>query len=360
MKFRNSMSLVVCPFFTVGAQTALVAPCVKAAPACAEWLTLAGGPARALVYRTYPLGTRNETVTGAFILIHGADRNPGDYYRTAVAAGLLAGALERTIILAPRIASRGDTCHDSLSANEVSWTCNGNNSWRYGGSAVDNKDLTSFDFADAILRTLARKNVFPNLKVIVVAGHSAGGMFVTRYAMANQVHDQLGVAVSYVVANPSTYAYADGVRPTEAAFPASAAVTSSAYLAPVPTEPRQPFLPLSDRDNCTTYDHWPFGLQHRVGYSARLSDDQLRRQLASRPTTYLLGELEFFPQASMDASCTAMAQGPTRLARGIAFNKYVNERLGARHAVVVVPLCGHNNRCMYTADVALPVIFPNP
>jgi hypothetical protein len=53
-----------------------------------------------------------------------------------------------------------------------------------------------------------------------------------------------------------------------------------------------------------------------------------------------------------------MAQGPTRLARSQAYGKYVNEKLGAKHAVVVVPACGHNARCMFTSDVALPLIFP--
>jgi hypothetical protein len=27
--------------------------------------------------------------------------------------------------------------------------------------------------------------------------------------------------------------------------------------------------------------------------------------------------------------------------------------------VTVVPLCGHNSRCMFTADEALPLIFPS-
>jgi hypothetical protein len=40
---------------------------------------------------------------------------------------------------------------------------------------------------------VARKDVFPNLKTIVVAGHSAGGQFVTRYEMPNQIHDKLGI-----------------------------------------------------------------------------------------------------------------------------------------------------------------------
>src|SRR5258708_6928759 len=89
------------------------------------------------------------------------------------------------------------------------------------GVAGNNKDLTSFDFADEILRKLARKEVFPNLRNIVLAGHSAGGQFATRYEMANQVHDKLGVPVTYVVSNPSSYAYLDDSRPTEAAYPVS-------------------------------------------------------------------------------------------------------------------------------------------
>ena len=50
----------------------------------------------------------------------------------------------------------------------------------------------------------------------------------------------------------------------------------------------------------------------------------------------------------------------TRLARGQAFGKYVNQKFGARHAVTVVPLCGHNARCMFTAEPALPLLFPKP
>jgi hypothetical protein len=53
-----------------------------------------------------------------------------------------------------------------------------------------------------------------------------------------------------------------------------------------------------------------------------------------------------------------MAQGPTRLARGQAFSKYVNQKFGAKHSLTVVPLCGHNARCMFTAEPALPILFP--
>ena len=54
----------------------------------------------------------------------------------------------------------------------------------------------------------------------------------------------------------------------------------------------------------------------------------------------------------------AMAQGPTRRARGEAFAKYVNEQMGAKHAIQVVSECGHNDRCIFTTDAVFPVIFP--
>ena len=55
-----------------------------------------------------------------------------------------------------------------------------------------------------------------------------------------------------------------------------------------------------------------------------------------------------------------MAQGPTRQARGQAYAKYVNERLGGHHQVVVVIGCGHNGRCIYTSEPWLRIAFPRP
>ena len=247
-------------------------------------------------------------------------------------------------------------CRDTLAADEANWICDAQrpDTWRSGGTAVGSQ-LSSFDFMDEILSRLARKDVFPNLKTIVVAGHSAGGQFVTRYEMLNQVHDKLGIAVSYVVANPSSYAYVDNLRPTASAFPA--ATSAAAQIGPA-SNPLPAFLPYADAENCTGYDIWPYGLKARPGYSSMLSDDQISKQLVARPVTYLLGEADVLPLGVFDTSCPAMAQGPTRLGRGLAFHKYVNENLHAHHGVIVVPFCSHSQRCMFTSDVALPLIFP--
>jgi pimeloyl-ACP methyl ester carboxylesterase len=337
------------------------APCLTSTPSCTGWISIPGQSSRLLVYTSYPLNSPNAAISRAFILIHGGSRDAGTHFRSAVAAGFLADALGDTVIVAPRFASNrgnsgGAACDDPMAAGEIAWTCDLKDpeSWRSGGPALGHSEVTSFDFMDEILRTLARRENFPNLKVIVVGGHSAGGQFVTRYQMSNQLHENLGVEVSYIVANASG-AYLDPLRPTAAAYPASA--SAPGYLPPPPSNA---FAPFADERNCVTYDNWPYGLKNRKGYAARLSDDQLKKQLVSRPAIYLLGEYDVLPLAGFDSSCPAMAQGPTRLARGIAYGKYVNERYGAHHKTIVVPLCGHNVRCMFTSDVALPLAFPKP
>jgi hypothetical protein len=52
-----------------------------------------------------------------------------------------------------------------------------------------------------------------------------------------------------------------------------------------------------------------------------------------------------------------MAQGPTRLARGFAYAKFLTDTLQAKHPAVLVPACGHNARCIFSAESALPYLF---
>jgi pimeloyl-ACP methyl ester carboxylesterase len=334
-------------------------PCATSTAECTGWVTLAGGPARSMVYRTYPLDKRNTAVTRAFILVHGTNRNADHYFATATAAAFLGGALADTLVVAPHIVSNDRGCMDKLEPNEVSYSCGGD-SWRSGGTSTSNPNLTSFDFMDEILRTLANKSNFPNLRAIVVAGHSAGGQFVTRYEMSNKVHDTLGVAVTYVVANPSSYAWPDATR-AQAVEDAVAAGAKDGWILETP-HTKFTYGPFdAEAAKCPNYNRWPLGLTERTGgYTSKISDEQLKKQLVSRPTTYLLGQVDTLPLGGFDSSCSAMAQGPTRRSRGEAFVKFVNETMGAKHGVQIVPECGHNDRCIFTTDQVFPVIFPKP
>lgn len=332
-------------------RTSAVAPCTTATPACVEWVTLGGGPGRSMIYRTYSLEAPNDRVTRALIMIHGTNRNADHYFDTAKAAAFLAGAIDDAVVIAPRIVCGTDP----LEPNEINWPCGGD-SWRSGGMSTTHPALSSFDIVDEILRKLARKSVFPNMEAIVVAGHSAGGQFVNRYEMSNSVHDTLGVPVSYVVANPSSYAWPDPTRalPVDDALPANAVAGWNVETA----HTKFTFGPF-DASKAPNYDRWPTGLANRTGaYTAKLSDEQLKKQLVSRPTTYLLGQVDTLPLGGFDSSPAAMAQGATRRARGEAFAKFVNEVLGAKHQIMIVPECGHNDRCIYTTDSVFPTVFP--
>jgi pimeloyl-ACP methyl ester carboxylesterase len=338
----------------------VAAPCASVADACTEWVTLGGGPARSMVYRTFPLNVRNTSVHRALIMVHGGNRNPDHYFGTAIAAAFLAGALDDTVVVAPAFHSSERGCMDKLQTNEVDWRCGGD-SWRSGAVSPTNKDLTSYDFADELMRKLADKKVFPNLTSIVIAGHSAGGQFVTRYEMANRVHDNLGVTVSYVVANPSSYAWPDATRllPVEDGSPENAVVGWKEEATPHTKISYGPF----DSAKVPNYDQWPYGLENRTsGYTAKMSDEELKKQLVSRSanTTYLLSQVDTLPLGGFDGSPSAMAQGATRRVRGEAYVKYINEQLGAKGKIIIIPECGHNDRCVYTTDIVFSALFPKP
>jgi len=339
--------------FAAPAATGAPMPCTSATAACSEWVAL--GDARAMVYSTFPLDVPNTGIRRALIMVHGALRNADHYFVTATGAAFIAKALDDTLIIAPAFHAANGECKDALAAHEVNWTCEGN-SWRSGGDAIGNPQLSSFDFVDAILKKLADKRVFPNLASIVVAGHSAGGQFVERYEMANRVHETLGVPVTYAIANPSSYAWPDASR----ILPVDDGAPANAVLGWKDETPHTHFsFGPFDAAKAPAYDRWPYGLENLSGhYVAGMSDDQLKKQLVSRPVTYLLSQVDTLPLGGFDGSPSAMAQGATRRARGEAFVTYVNEKLGGHAQILIVPECGHNDRCVFTTDTVLPVIFP--
>jgi pimeloyl-ACP methyl ester carboxylesterase len=334
---------------------AAVAPCITPTAPCERWIQIGGGPARAMAYSTYALDAPNANVTRAFILIHGTGRNADHYFETATAAAFLASALENTVVIAPHFIVDADSA--KAKPNEVRWPNRGV-SWRAGGMSTSHPDLSAFDFMDEIVRKLADKKTFPKLTKIVIAGHSAGGQFATRYQMASKVHDTPGVSISYVVANPSTYAWPTALRPLPVGN-ADPATADKEALGPNGEKLNSDFtFGAFDSAKAPTYNQWPAGLAKRTGYTAQMSDDQLRKNLAQRPATYLLGQVDILPLGGFDSSPSAMAQGPTRRARGEAFVKFVTDSLHGKPNAMIVSECGHHNRCIFTTKEVFPVIFP--
>ena len=169
-------------------------------------------------------------------------------------------------------------------------------------------DLVRSGRRDPAERSRGRR-CFRTSSAIVVSGHSAGGQFVTRYQMANRVHDTLGIRVRYVVANPSSYAYPDPVRPVIVPGTRERKVGVRAVRRTVLRQLR----PMAVRA----------GRPQRVHGEER-APRNCESSWSGGPRRICWASSMCCPWRSFDASCAAMAQGPTRLARGRAFAAYVN------------------------------------
>ncbi len=258
----------------------------------------------------------------AFVMVHGVQRNGGTYFRTAVTSAVLAGQLEKTLVIAPHFKGSDNAgCWDALADNELNFPCDG---WTDGQFAT-NARMTSFGAIDHLLTLLANRKKFPKLEEIVIGGHSSGAQFAQRYAAANRVEPKLGVPVRYVVANPSSYVYLDSWRP--------------------------------ESGRCEGYDDYRYGLQKLTGYMVETGVEGVRKQYPGRNVTYLLGERDTRDAAHMDTSCPAMAQGPHRFARGQSFFRRLNETYPSKHKLIVVPGCPHSAECMYRSEEAIQVVF---
>ena len=187
--------------------------------------------------------------------------------------------------------------------------------------------MSAFDALDAILDRLADRALFPALRQVVVAGHSAGGQVVQRYAVVGHG----GAGVRYVVANPSSYVYFTAERP----YPEIAAL-------------------------CPGFNDWRYGFAAGVPPYVTQPAPVLEARFATRQVVYLLGTADTDPNHRvLDRSCEAEAEGPYRYARGHAFFDYMR----ARHPDMTtqtlhdVPGVAHDGPRMLGSACGLAALF---
>ncbi|WP_241302828.1 alpha/beta hydrolase [Burkholderia stabilis] len=292
------------------------------------------GSAALPVYADRPLDKAAPDVTRVFVVIHGTLRNADAYYASGRQVVEKAGAAGNgTMVVAPQFLTRADTRAFSLDARTLAWTQEG---WKGGEPARQPGPVSSFAALDALLAHFADRSLYPALTTVVVIGHSAGAQLLQRYAVAGHEGDALahaGIAVRYVVANPSSYLYFDDERPDGQVLAGGA---------------------------CPGATQWKYGLKSAPPYVASQDAGDLETRYVARNVVYLLGQADTNPYTHfIDRSCAAMAQGPYRLARGLAYFDYLKKRHPsdlAQH-VVEVPGVGHDNLGMFTSACGLAVLF---
>ena len=120
------------------------------------------------------------SITRAVILLHGKGRDVDGYYKGLQRAASEAGAASASsILVAPQFLNEHDIEAHNLPKEIVRWRTG---AWEAGGPAIGPAPVSAYEVLDAMLLHLANKTLFPNLKDIVLAGHSGGGQAVQRYA----------------------------------------------------------------------------------------------------------------------------------------------------------------------------------
>jgi pimeloyl-ACP methyl ester carboxylesterase len=201
--------------------------------------------------------------------------------------------------------------------------------------------VSSFDVIDAVLARFADKTIFPNLKTVVLAGHSGGGQLVQRYAAVAKGDAPLlaaGIKVKWIVSNPSTYLYFTADRPTKDGK----------------------FGPFDD-SQCQLFNLWKYGMDHPPRYVTG-SADQLEKAYLARDITYLLGGADNDPNLeALDKSCAAEAQGDSHLSRGtnyVHYLQFLHPQIPQK--LLIVQGVGHDANKMFSSPMGLSEIFDLP
>ena len=297
----------------------------------------------------------------ALIALHGHPRDANKTFEAAWSAVQRAGETATTLVVAPVYqvdTAQSAKCRTAgvpaAQSGDLLWTCA---SWIDGGPARTGSAPTSFAVMDALVAELSQR--WPSLRVITIAGFSAGAQLVQRYIAFAASPAASGPSLRYVVADPGSWLYFDAVRPQPMQGDAPvdwAACNGTGDLGRCTLRFIEP--PADLLAECAAMNRWKYGLGSAPAALGRPAAEA-RARYAEADIHYLEGALDSgrAPGAVsklLDRSCAANAQGPYRLQRGVAYAQYDRLRLASArpHPLTVVPGCAHDVRCVFPSAAA--------
>ena len=305
---------------------------VKAVAPATLAIPYPGGTATLPVYTsadwTHPL----PDITRAVIVVHGLLRNADSYFAGAERARSAAGPYGATaLVVAPQFLADFDIPAHALPPTTLGWPWD---RWARGEPARTPAPISTFTALDAVLAHLADPTLFPHLQTIVVAGFSAGGQVVQRYAVVGNPQLRPGLAIEYVVSDPSSYLYFTPDRPD----PAIAAT-------------------------CPRFNDWHYGFAAGMPPYVQGTPASLEARYVTRHVTYLMGTADTDPNHPvLDRSCAGEAEGPQRFARGHAYFAMLQSRhpAGLNQTLIDVPGIAHQGNKMFISACGLHALFGKP
>jgi len=284
-------------------------------------------------------------VTRAVVIFHGKGRDVDGYYNALrrAAESARGDAAATSILIAPQFLNEEDARAHHLPDSVLRWR---QGVWEAGAEATGPSPLSAYEVIDAIVAHLSNRSLFPNLKTIVLAGHSGGGQAMQRYAIAGRAERAAapGVHLRYIVANPSSYMYFTDDRP-------------------IFDHDKVHFQP-SAADKCKNFDHWKFGpLNVHEDYVRQSATDgwqPLEDAFAQKDVLYLLGTDDDDPnQKDLDTSCAGEMEGPNRFLRGRAYYSWLHSRHAAlwNQHLWFVSGVAHSGPKMFTSVCGVAALF---
>jgi hypothetical protein len=258
-------TLLTAPAFRAAAPAT---PCVTPTDACAGWVVFGGGPARTMVYTSYPLATLNDAIRRAVIMLHGTNATLTTTQHSG--GGSVSRARSTTRLPLRRNPSPATSATDEVSG--------GGDSWRSGGMPPSRSELRR-STADELS---SRERTFPNMKHRRT-GHSAGVQDVTatRWRTSTDTRRARDLRRGQSI----DYAWPDAVRPVARAMePRRRRWLESHAGHGGTTHTMDPTMRLPTSAPTTTAGR---SVWKPHGHTAKMTDDQLKKQLVSRPTTFL-------------------------------------------------------------------------
>jgi len=303
------------------------------------------------------------------IMIHGSSRNADDYFCAALSL-IPKGERGKVLILTPKFLAPEDEEDYELYKEDgtefLIWQDESNDkyplshTWRYGADAL-NAPLSSYETLDRLLEflVLAAPVRFPSLQQISVAGHSAGGQVIQRWALLSNsfVFYQTRVEIRAIAANPRSYCYLDRRR----ILPTTSQGGEFSFRIPSNYEFQL----------CPEYNDWTWGLEPAGSLNCPYKDRALRRtpleqmakQFAFKNVFYLTGAYDVLPQE--DHCATYYFQGNNRHERALyyfeALMEYYKTQKDAtlRHQLYTISESPHDHTLMFQSEAGRNAIFNN-
>ena len=278
----------------------------------------------------------NEQVSRIVLIVHGQNRNANDYYSYLFNISTNLNLNENTLVLAPQFLLSQDISFLNLGSEYAYWS--GTSQWTGGylSSSTEQNPrpevVSSFAIMDSLIQFLDHS--YTSVDEIVLAGYSAGGQFVNRYASGSSV--TAGGKVKYVVAAPSHYLYFNDER------------SQNNFEIPIIW---------GQETECAGYNHYRYGLENLNSYMSQINIDTIRYRYSSKNINYLIGNED----NGGTSYCESTVQGEGRYQRALVYYNHLMSQFGENvienHKIAIIDNVSHDAAQVFGSECGVFSVF---